>query len=235
MHLFYYPNLSNEILQLDEEESKHAIRVLRLRAGDRVWMTDGRGKRCEAEVADEHPKRCLLRVLSSTQEQQRAAFQLHLAVAPTKSIDRMEWFVEKATEIGIDEISMIECGRSERTQVKAERLEKIAVSAMKQSMSSWLPQVHALTPFEKFLDQFGDFSGQRFIAHCHPSEKQLLKKICTPGADTLILIGPEGDFTEAEVAAASAKNFIPVSLGDSRLRTETAALVAVMSVNLLNA
>lgn len=233
MHLFYVPGISGAECTLSEEESKHAVRVLRLKTGDRVQVIDGAGGWYEAEIGDDHPKRCLLRLLEK-KNGAKHPYLLQLAIGPTKNIDRMEWLVEKATEIGLDILSPIDCRYSERSAVKSDRLQKIAVSAMKQSLKSWLPEIREMESFRDFLAAHQDFDGQKFIAHCYDSPKTLLKEAYTKGRNALILIGPEGDFSEEEVKAATGAGFTPVSLGQARLRTETAGLVAVMTVALVN-
>ncbi|TND08463.1 MAG: hypothetical protein FD123_2259 [Bacteroidetes bacterium] len=234
MHLFYVPGITGETCTLSEEESKHAVRVLRLANGDAVQVIDGKGGFFNAVVSDNHPKRCVL-ALSGKIPAGKHPYNLHLAIGPTKNIDRMEWLVEKATEIGIDSISPVDCRYSERTVIKKERLEKIAVSAMKQSLKAWLPQVEEICPFHDFIAAHQNSGGQKFIAHCHDTPKENLQDVYIKGSDVLILIGPEGDFSEDEVALAVRAGFVPVSLGRSRLRTETAGLVAVMTVALGNA
>jgi len=230
MHLFYLPDLSAETVLLSEDESKHAVRVLRLQSGDAVQLTDGRGAWCAAEVAEDHPKRCLLRIVSRELRPRPRNYRLHLAVAPTKSIDRMEWLLEKATETGLDEFSLLDCAHSERSTVKTARLESIALSAMKQSQQAWLPQINAMMDLPFFLASQKEFPGQKFIAHCREGEKTPLKKIYSPGTPVLLLIGPEGDFSAEEVQLAIQEGFVPVSLGETRLRTETAALLACMGI-----
>ncbi len=228
MAIFYQPDLTADLITLSEEESKHAIRVLRLRMNDRVELVDGMGMRCEADVIDEHPKRCTLAIRSRKQEEKPYSHRFHLGIAPTKHTDRMEWLVEKATEVGLERLVLLDCAHSERTQLKTERLEKIAISAMKQSQQAHLPQIESMQAFETIVGQ--KFEGQKFIAHCYPTAKQHLHTVCQNGKDTLVLIGPEGDFSEAEVERAIQHGFIPVSLGETRLRTETAAFTALFSV-----
>lgn len=232
MHLFYQPDLNADSILLTEEESKHAIRVLRLAIGSQVEIVDGKGTRAIAEVADDHPKRCALRILSRKSEKTNRNFRLHVAVAPTKNIERIEWFVEKATEIGIDEITLLDCEHSERTTVKTERLEKVAVSAMKQSQQSWLPVIHEMKKFGSFIQDAS--ADVKLIAHCEEGEKNPLAKIVSAGQRVLVLIGPEGDFSPEEIKLAMDSGFTPVSLGETRLRTETAAFYAVMAVHLAN-
>jgi len=231
LNTFYFRDLSNEIITLDEDESKHAVRVLRMKVGDELMLVDGKGTRAFAEVSDDHPKRCVLQIKKREVETTGRNFKLHIALAPTKNIDRLEWFVEKATEIGIDSISLLNCDHSERAIVKKERLEKVAVSAIKQSQQSWLPEIKEVVAFEKFISSVPDHA-QKFIAHCADGEKFVLKNELNVDGEIFILIGPEGDFSKDEIDLAVKNNFKAISLGERRLRTETAALVAVMSVNL---
>lgn len=229
MHLFYAPDieLTNE---LPAEEAAHALRVLRLKAGDELMLTDGKGCFYHAEIAVADQKHCLLNILETTPQPALWKRHLHLALAPTKNMDRMEWLAEKATEIGFDELTFLNCRYSERRVIKLERIEKIVVSALKQSLKAHMPKLNELTDFSKFIRQ--PFTGQKFIAHCYPGDKSLLKNSLNAEEDALVLIGPEGDFSEEEVALAIENGFQPISLGASRLRTETAALVAVHLMNL---
>ena len=231
MHLFYTPDIAHSN-ELPAEEAAHALRVLRLKAGDELTLTDGMGCFYRAEIAVADNKHCLVNVLETLPQPALWKGHLHLALAPTKNMDRMEWLAEKATEIGFDELTFLNCRYSERRVIKLERIEKIVVSAVKQSLKARMPQLHELTDFDKFIRQ--PFSGQKCIAHCYPGEKPLLKDILHPEEDALVLIGPEGDFSEEEVALAIENGFQPISLGASRLRTETAALVAVHIMNLLH-
>jgi len=229
MNRFYVPDV--RIGMLDEPESKHAVRVLRIKTGDYIELVDGKGNYHIAEISDDHPKRCQYKVTKEWQEPKRD-FYLHIAIAPTKNNERLEWFLEKATEIGVDEITPITCEHSERRVIKPERLEKIIVSAMKQSGRASLPKLNPLVSINEFLVQ--PFSGVKFIAHCYEEDKKQLKDSCSKSKDTLVLIGPEGDFSENEVKKALEKEFAPVSLGDYRLRTETAGVVACQTVQLVN-
>ncbi len=231
MHTFYFPDLSENLVMLDEDESKHAVRVLRLVMGSEVMLVDGKGTRAFAKVSDDHPKRCTMEITERKKETTDRNYKLHLAIAPTKNLDRMEWFIEKATEIGIDSIHLISCDHSERFTVKTERMEKVAVSAIKQSQTSWLPAVKGVLSFKEFIKTI-PADAQRFIAHCADGEKSELKLKIKSAGDIYILIGPEGDFSNEEIKLALKNNFTAVSLGERRLRTETAALVAVMTVNL---
>jgi 16S rRNA (uracil1498-N3)-methyltransferase len=232
MHTFYFPDLSDNIILLNEDESKHAVRVLRLVIGAEVMLVDGKGTRAFAKVMEDHPKRCTLEITERKQETTERNYRLHLAIAPTKNLDRLEWFIEKATEIGIDSIILISCDHSERFTVKVDRMEKVTVSAIKQSQQSWLPEIKGVISFKEFIASVPS-NAQRFIAHCADSEKSPLKNTIKPGGDVYILIGPEGDFSSNEISLAVEKGFLPVTLGERRLRTETAALVAVMTVNLI--
>jgi 16S rRNA (uracil1498-N3)-methyltransferase len=233
MQLFYTPDITDSpIYYLSEEESKHCIRVLRLQLNDHVQLIDGRGGLYEAEIIDAHPKKVALKLLSLQSEYAKRNHYLHIAVAPTKNLERLEWFLEKATEIGIDEISLINCQRSERKEAKAERLNKIITSAIKQSLKAYHPKLNEITPLQKLITQ--PFDGQKFIAHCEPGEKLELSKAIKPNGRYLILIGPEGDFTPKEIEDALQNGFEPITLGNSRLRTETAALEACFEINFLN-
>jgi 16S rRNA (uracil1498-N3)-methyltransferase len=235
MYLFYTPDITNEIYTLSEEESKHAIRVLRLKIGDTIHLIGGNGGFYTAEIIDDNQKRCTVKIITSVKDFEKRSWNLHIAIAPTKNMDRMEWFIEKATEIGIDEISLLDCNKSERTIVKTERLNKVAISAMKQSLKAYLPKVNELTEFKKFIVSSSQFQGQKFIAHCHSREAlPHIKSVYTPKQNAMILIGPEGDFSLEEVKFAKENGFEEISLGQSRLRTETAALYACTTINILN-
>ncbi|RVU01854.1 16S rRNA (uracil(1498)-N(3))-methyltransferase [Mucilaginibacter limnophilus] len=234
MHLFYTPDIEPSISQyfLNEEESKHAVRVLRLSPGDEVQLIDGRGGFYIAHIKDAHPKRTILDIASVTTEYQKRNHYLHIAVAPTKNIERLEWFLEKATEIGIDEVSLIICQRSERKEARADRLNRIITSAVKQSIKAYHPILNEATPFNKFVSSVSE--GQKFIAHCAEGTKQPLKTLIETGGSYTVLIGPEGDFTSDEINTALNNGYKAITLGDSRLRTETAALEACFEVNFLN-
>jgi 16S rRNA (uracil1498-N3)-methyltransferase len=234
MQLFYTPDIdaASSTYFLTEEESKHCVRVLRLQIGDEVQLIDGRGNFYTAAIADAHPKRTQLRIVSIESDFHKRNHYLHIAIAPTKNIERLEWFLEKATEIGIDEISLIICQRSERKEAKVDRLNKIITSAIKQSIKAWHPVLNEPVALNKFLS--APFDGQKFIAHCEPGDKFTLKDKLKPLGKYLILIGPEGDFTPKEISEALNNDFKAITLGESRLRTETAALEACFEVNFLN-
>lgn len=233
MHVFYQTDLSQNQIVLSEDESKHCVRVLRLKKGDEVDLADGKGTHAKAVIVDDHPKKCVLQITQSTQHTQATSsgrnYYLHMVVAPTKNFDRMEWFIEKATEAGIDEITFIETENSERAKVNLERCEKIAISAMKQSKQWYLPKINALQKFTDVIKQ--DILGDKFMAWCETDNTALINQQIKPTSNRItVLIGPEGDFTEAEVKLAQQHHFIPVSLGKTILRTETAALYACFTV-----
>ena len=232
MQLFYVPIVSGAEVILDETESKHAIRVLRLQKGNQVQIVDGKGGFYEAEISDANPKKCRLSILKSTQKFGIRDFHLHIAIAPTKNNDRFEWFLEKATEIGIDEITPLLTSHSERKNINPERLEKILVSAMKQSLKAYLPKLNDLTPFKDLI--VNNNIENKFIAYCDDIHKTHLKDLVSKGNDTLVMIGPEGDFTPEEVQMAKENGYSVVSLGKARLRTETAGIIACHIVNLVN-
>lgn len=230
MQLFYQPGIPNGIHHLDPDESRHAVKVLRLKEGDPFSVTDGKGVLYEAQILLAAFPQCTFRILK-THVQPIRKFHRHIAIAPAKKADRIEWFVEKAVELGIDQISFILCANSERKGLNTERLEKIAASAMKQSQCSWLPALTALQPFKNILACSAD---QKFIAFVDFQNPQHLKSLARPDGQYLVLIGPEGDFTPEELQQAQQYGFQKVSLGANRLRTETAGLAACHILNLVN-
>jgi len=234
MNLFYQPNINENATQIifDKEESRHLGKVLRKREGDSVHVTNGKGFLFECTLQLVSPKQCLANVIAVT-KQEPLPYLLHLAVAPTKLNDRYEWFLEKATEIGIHAITPIICEHSERKVIKTERYEKILVSAMKQSLKMHLPTLHPAISLSEFLSEPQN-EDLKCIAHCEETERILLKNALVPGQSVLLLIGPEGDFSPTEITAALEKDFRAVSLGTSRLRTETAAVVGCHSVAFVN-
>ncbi|NOT73625.1 MAG: 16S rRNA (uracil(1498)-N(3))-methyltransferase [Cyclobacteriaceae bacterium] len=229
MHLFYQPDIT--LGHLLAEESKHAIRVLRLEQGTEIELTDGKGGFYLGKITTADPHECGFSIIKISIIPPRN-FSIHLAIAPTKNADRIEWMVEKAVEIGIEKISFIQCRTSERKSINIERLEKLVISAMKQSQKAWLPMLSYMIPFEKFVADAKE--SQRFIAYVDHENPDQLKNLAMSGSDYLITIGPEGDFTKEELSLAIASGFKKVSLGPSRLRTETAGLAALMTLNLLN-
>ncbi|SFD05430.1 16S rRNA (uracil(1498)-N(3))-methyltransferase [Algibacter pectinivorans] len=233
MQLFYSPDITEEtaLFTFNRDESKHIVKVLRKTMGDTLYITNGKGWLFTAEISVPNINKCTANIVSKVLQPKRN-YSLHLAVAPTKMNDRYEWFLEKATEIGIDSITPIICDHSERKVIKPERFERILQSAMKQSLSCYLPKLHKAISFQDFIEQ--DFKTERFIAHCEETDKKSLKQQLKPGSNTTILIGPEGDFSVKEITKALENNFIPVTLGETRLRTETAAIVACHSVAFTN-
>lgn len=232
--MFYSPDILVR-QELPAEEAAHCARVLRMTEGEHIQITDGRGSFYEAELTLVSPKRCLFRILNQERPAPLWQGHLHIAMAPTKNMDRVEWFAEKATEIGFDELTFLNCRFSERKVIKTERVEKILVSAVKQSLKPTKPILNELMDFAKFVKL--PHPGQKFIAHCYGDmgdEKPLLKQVVKSGEDALVMIGPEGDFSREEVQLAMECGFQSISLGRSRLRTETAALVACHILNLAN-
>lgn len=231
MTIFYCPNLTSGLV-LPEEESQHAVKVLRLKVDDEIVIVDGVGGFYKAKINLPHPKRCGFEIVESQTDFGKRNYKLHIAIAPTKNIERLEWFIEKATEIGIDEITPIICRFSERKIVKEERLEKIIVSAAKQSIKAYFPKLNPTCTFDDLMKNHE--ADQKFIAHCYEDSKRLLQREKLKSSNVLILIGPEGDFSKDEVEKAISNGFVPVSLGESRLRTETAGLVACCTVAIIN-
>lgn len=261
MNVFYTPDLGDSrTYELNEEESRHCVKVLRLEEGAEVLLVDGQGGLYTAGILRPDPKHCLLEIRSVQREYGKRPCRLHVAIAPTKNIDRFEWFLEKATEAGVDEITPLICDRSERRHLRTDRLARRITAAVKQSIRAYHPRLNEPAGFAEFLGRelFGsglfspgslspapvdgglsgeDGSGDgtlKFIAHCGPGMKQTLQQAASPGRDVLALIGPEGDFTPEEVAAALERGFLPLSLGESRLRTETAGLAVCFEMAFLN-
>lgn len=234
MQLFYNANITQNTTQItfDKIESKHIVRVLRKKEDDILKITNGKGFLFDARIIIASDKKCIAEIINISEKQKPWSYYLHIAIAPTKNNDRIEWFLEKATEIGIDEITPIICQNSERRIVKLERFEKIIQSAMKQSLKFTLPKLNEPVKFKDFINQ--NFDSKVCIAHCEKGSKKLLKSTVNQSEKITILIGPEGDFSLDEIKKASNKKFTPISLGDSRLRTETAALVAVNTISLIN-
>lgn len=235
MQLFFCENIEDNRVILDKEESTHAVRVLRRGVGDSINIIDGRGGLYSATIIEADAKRCVAEIFSKISDYGERGYRLHIAIAPTKSIDRFEWFLEKATEMGCDHFTPLLCDHSERKVVKDERSGKIIMSAVKQSLKAFLPQHDGLTKFNDFVSQ--EFAGyKRFIAHCsdEQSERMLLRDQIEAGDNVVILIGPEGDFSPAEVAKAIELGFVPISLGSARLRTETAGVMCASLLNIVN-
>jgi len=235
MHRFYCPDIATTFT-LSEDESKHCVRVLRLAEGDTIEVIDGAGMLYTCYITIAHPKRCAIAISNSQHIPNHWRHRIVVGIAPTKHLDRMEWMVEKCVEIGIDRIIPLRCHNSERTVLKTERLQSIMIAAMKQSLKTTLPQLDELTTLDKLLSE--SIAGDRFIAYCDaelPRDQRLdFCKCYRPNTDTLVLIGPEGDFSPDEVTEALRRGFTPVTLGDSRLRTETAAIMAVASMHAID-
>lgn len=234
MQLFYNSHITNSDKQVtfNKIESKHIIRVLRKKEGDLLFITNGNGLLFSAKINIASDKKCIANIIKITEKTKPWHYKLHLAIAPTKNNDRFEWFLEKATEIGIDKITPLICERSVRKVIKFERMQKIIESAAKQSLKYHFPKLNELTKFEDFINS--QESSKLFIAHCHNLEKKPLQSLCKTEGELIILIGPEGDFTINEINIAQSKNFEPVSLGESRLRTESAGIIATHTVSLIN-
>lgn len=233
MQLFYAKDIKSDYYVLDEEESKHCIRILRHVTGDKLMITDGLGNIYETEIIDDNHKKCCVKIINIINNVGLTDYKIHIAIAPPKNLNRFEWFLEKATEIGIDEITPIITKHSEKINLKTERFNKIVVSAMKQSNRAYLPILNEQIDLNKLFKTLN--SGYKlYIAHCEDNIKQNLKFVYKKGENALVLIGPEGDFSAEEIKKSLELGFIPVSLGKSRLRTETAALVACQYINFIN-
>lgn len=233
MQLFYCPDINpDQIYTLDKEESQHCVKVLRLKENDTLFVTDGQGNLYKAEIVEALPRSCSVRIIETQAEYGKRDYYLHIAIAPTKNIARIEWFLEKATEMGIDEITPIICDHSEREIVKNERLEKIIVSAMKQSLKAYLPKLNEAIPIKQLIQNSKE--EKKLICYCQDDDRKKIQDIYKPKESVLIIIGPEGDFSEKEVQEALNNNFQKITLGKERLRTETAGLYAVQSIHFLN-
>ncbi|MDC3337695.1 16S rRNA (uracil(1498)-N(3))-methyltransferase [Flavobacteriales bacterium] len=228
MQLFYSENISGLTHALPEQESRHLIKVLRKSVGDKIQLTDGLGNLFHCKITNDHPKKCILEIIQKEKQTDICKRSIHIAIAPTKNNDRFEWFIEKATEIGVSSITPILCEHSERKKIKHERILKVAIAAMKQSNRLHLPEINSITSLSEFIKQ--DSSQTKLIAHCLDHEKTELYDLKL-GNSICILIGPEGDFSEQEITQVLKANYLPVSLGNSRLRTETAGIVACVMMN----
>ena len=232
MNIFYEPNIK-QTLRLNEEESRHAVKVLRLSVGDLLYVVDGVGGFYKCQIKVSHDKKCEVKIIDETQRYGLRDYYIHLIIAPTKNLDRIEWMVEKCVEIGINEISFLQTRYSERKEIKIARIEKIAVGAMKQSLKAFLPKINEMISWKEFLKR--DYSEiTKMIAHLEEGNRKLIQQIAEPKSKYAILIGPEGDFSSEEINQALEKGFVPVTLGESRLRTETAGLVACHALNIVN-
>jgi 16S rRNA (uracil1498-N3)-methyltransferase len=226
MHTFYSPDIVENKAVLSSEESAHCLRVLRLGKGDQVIVIDGKGGMFEAVITEPDTRACRLEITKVLPSPAQRKHKIHIAIAPTKNMDRFEWFVEKSIEIGIDIITPLLCQRSERRVLKTDRLHKLIISTMKQAMVTQLPVLNELMPYNQFVKTMDAAKDNRFIAHCGESSRKELKQALLPQSDAVVLIGPEGDFTAEEVQLAVESGFKPVTLGNNRLRTETAGIVA---------
>jgi 16S rRNA (uracil1498-N3)-methyltransferase len=236
MALFYLENIENTILSFPAEESKHIVKSLRLKNGDSLNITDGKGNLVEAVIIDDDPKRCTIEVKERFQNRDKRPLILHIGIAPTKNSDRMEWFVEKAVEIGIEKISFLQCAHSERNKINLERMERVAIAAMKQSNTTRLPEIEIMT-YSHFLKTYGNESCDKLIAWCNNDNTKQLTHYQLNSDKIILLIGPEGDFSNSEIQEALNHNFSSIKLGNRRLRTETAALygcVIIASKTLIN-
>jgi len=232
MNLFYAPDITPPVFQLNAEESKHIIKVLRMKQGDTVHFTDGKGHLFHCRITEDNPRACIVEIIKTEEGNDRRNFYLHMAVAPTKNINRFEWFLEKATEIGVDQITPFISEHSERKVIKPERLNRVITAAVKQSLKTWHPVLDDAMNFSEVIKT--DFNGDKYIAYIDPEVTLELSKAYTPGSNAIVLIGPEGDFSPEEIELAKKEGFIPVKLGPSRLRTETAGVTACHTINLLN-
>lgn len=233
MQLFYHPDLDDATIEFyfPNDESRHISKVLRKTSGDALWITNGKGILFEAEITSPNHKKCEAKIISKTTKADKP-YRLHMVVAPTKLNDRFEWFLEKATEIGVHEITPVICDHSERKTIKKERMEKVVLAAMKQSLNTYLPKLNDAITLKEFLKMSN--SGDLFIAHCEDNKKSELYQCLAPNKDITILIGPEGDFSASEIKLALNSGFNAISLGETRLRTETAAIVACTIVAMVN-
>lgn len=233
MQLFYTPDINSDVYTLSKEESKHCIQVLRKKIGDIIYLVDGKGGFYKAILIGNNPKSCHLKIDKVERNYGKSDLHIHIAIAPTKMNERFEWFLEKSTEIGINEITPILCEHSERKILKLERMNKILVAAMKQSNQAYLPKLNAAISFDSFVNN--NTVEERYIAHCIENDKKKqLNEVIKKGTNTLVLIGPEGDFSQKEIDFALKHGFSAVSLGKNRLRTETAAIVSCHTINLIN-
>lgn len=230
MPSYFYCDPQFSSNHLSPEDSRHAIKVLRLAKGDEIQLTDGVGQQFRATISNPDPKKCQFQI-DNTIVVPRRNFSICIGIAPTKNIDRIEWLVEKCTEIGVESVYFVRCTTSERKNILLERLQKIAISALKQSKQAWLPKLHPIVPLENV---FGLSADQKFIATVDDKNPVNLEAVARPGQGTLILIGPEGDFTPEEIQLALTHQFVKVSLGPNTLRTETAGLAAVTILNSIN-
>ena len=232
MHYFYSPDISQPLVTLSNEESEHCVRVMRHREGDVVRITDGCGHLAEAVVVEAHPKKCLLEIREAITDNLLTHNGLHLAIAPTKNTDRMEWLLEKAIEIGICSLTFLQCDHSERTHLNLDRMQRLSIAALKQSQTTWLPPLKMMK-FTDFIQQNKDTQADKFIAWCDENNQRQLVDMPRQFSEMILLIGPEGDFSEKEIALARESGYTEVKLGNRRLRTETAGLYGCLAASML--
>jgi len=234
VEIFFSEKISGNHVELDEEESHHVIKVMRYRIGKELMVTDGKGKLFKTKLISESKEIGAVEIVETIKEEPKPSPEIHMAISPTKSIDRFEWFLEKATEIGVSEITPILSQRSGRDKIKHDRLNKILISSMKQSLRLWLPKLHPIISFHDFVIPQSTIRIPKFICHCQSQNLPFLKSLYQPKQSVLILVGPEGDFTRDEVTLAEQNGFVSANLSEARLRTETAGIVAIHTVQLLN-
>jgi 16S rRNA (uracil1498-N3)-methyltransferase len=234
MQVFYTPGISGKFATLPSEESRHCINVMRFSFSDTIHLIDGRGGFYKALIIKPDPRACEVEITEYQADFNKRSCRLHLAVAPTKQIDRFEWLLEKAVECGVDEITPVRCQRSERKEIKTERLEKLIIASMKQAIVAEKPRLNEMIPYPQFIRSSSTTNPDKFIAYCTDQRNKLLKDDLVRGRDAILLIGPEGDFAPDEIQLALASGYTPVSLGTSRLRTETAALAGCVVFSMIN-
>ena len=233
MQIFYAPDIEGDTYELDENESKHIIKVLRKKKGTEVQLIDGRGNLYDGIIQTPDHRKCIIAITGKISDFEKRNYRLHIAISPLKNSERFEWFIEKSVEIGVDEITPLICRNTEKQGLKTERINNIIISAMKQSLKATGTILNAPCPFNTFINT--DTEAKRVIAHCNVLfERKKISEVCSVNEDVLILIGPEGDFSEAEIKSALIKGYNPVHLGNSRLRTETAGLAACHSIYFIN-
>jgi 16S rRNA (uracil1498-N3)-methyltransferase len=234
MQVFYAPEISGEKYILDRNESKHIVRVLRMREGTHVNLIDGRGNLYEGIIGDPDPARCTIEIKAVVHDFEKRNYRIHIAISPLKNPERFEWFIEKAVEIGIDEITPVICKNTEKPGIKTDRIKNLIISAMKQSLKASEPELHDPASFMDFIRQ--THHGRLMIAHCYPDDtgREKISEVYSKGEDAVIMIGPEGDFSKEETLEAISNNFTQIHLGSSRLRTETAGVAACHSIYFIN-
>jgi 16S rRNA (uracil1498-N3)-methyltransferase len=233
MQIFYVPGITGKTCLMDENNSRHSIRVLRMTKGDRLKLVDGNGNLYEGIISDPDPSGCMVTITSVLRDFEKRGYRMHIAISPIKNQERFEWFIEKSVEIGVDEITPVICRNTEKPGIKKDRINNIIIAAMKQSLKAYIPSLNEPVAFSEFINS--DHSGTKMIASCNPdSERKKIDQVYEKNSDAVILIGPEGDFTGEELKLAFRRGYKPVHLGTSRLRTETAGIAACYSVYFIN-